>query len=47
MKRVRITLDQVRKIVGDFDKSHGICALVDIENMGFAKMEKQGGIILI
>jgi hypothetical protein len=37
MNRIKITLDQIRKIVDDFDKGHGICALVDVDNMGFCK----------
>ena len=41
MKRVRMTLDQIRAestiYLQTKDSSLGICALVDVENMGFCK----------
>ncbi len=37
MSRRKVTIDEVRKITGEDDKSLGICALVDVENMGFCK----------
>ena len=41
MKRVRMTLDEIRAestyYLETHDKSAGICALVDVENMGFCK----------
>ena len=41
MKRVRMTLDEIRAestyYMETHDKSAGICALVDVENMGFCK----------
>nr|DAP46295.1 MAG TPA: hypothetical protein [Caudoviricetes sp.] len=37
MNRKKVTLDQVRKAVDNFDMSLGIMALVDVENMGFCK----------
>jgi hypothetical protein len=35
--RTKVTLDQVREAVGNYDKELGICALVDVDNMGFCK----------
>ena len=41
MKRVRMTLDEIRAestyYLETHNKSAGICALVDVENMGFCK----------
>jgi hypothetical protein len=41
MKRVRMTIDQIREESTYFQKTHdysaGIMALVDVENMGFCK----------
>lgn len=41
MKRVRMTLDEIRAestyYLETHDNSAGICALVDVENMGFCK----------
>lgn len=35
MKRRKVTIEEVREVAGEFDKLLGICALVDVENMGF------------
>lgn len=35
--RRRVTLDEVRKIVGNDNPDEGILAMVDVENMGFCK----------
>lgn len=37
MSRRKVTLDEVRESTGEYDKTLGICALVDVENMGFCK----------
>lgn len=41
MKRVRMMLEEIRAestyYLETHDKSAGICALVDVENMGFCK----------
>lgn len=37
MFRKKVTLNDVRKATGIEDKKLGICALVDVENMGFCK----------
>lgn len=41
MKRVRMTLDEIRAESGYYQEAHdnsaGICALVDVENMGYCK----------
>lgn len=37
MHRKKVSLEQVRKSVGNFDRTLGIMALVDVENMGFCK----------
>lgn len=41
MKRVRMTLDEIRAESAYYQETHddsaGICALVDVENMGFCK----------
>lgn len=41
MKRVKMTLDQIREESTIYlqigDKTLGICALVDVEDMGFCK----------
>lgn len=41
MKRVKMTIDQIRKestyFLSTQDKSAGICALVDVTNMGYCK----------
>ena len=33
--RRKVTLDEVRKVTGNYNASDGICALVDVENMGW------------
>lgn len=41
MKRIKMTINQIREestyFVETHDMSAGICALVDVENMGFCK----------
>ncbi len=37
MKRKVVTLDEVREYTGDFDPTHGIMAMIDVENMGFCR----------
>ena len=37
MKRKKVTLQEVRNAVGESDINLGICALVDVENMGWCK----------
>ena len=41
MKRRTMTLDEIRNESGYFQETHdmsvGVCALVDVENMGFCK----------
>lgn len=41
MKRRVMTLDEIRNESGYFQETHdtsvGVCALVDVENMGFCK----------
>ena len=32
-----MTLDEVREYTGDFDPTHGIMAMIDVENMGFCR----------
>lgn len=37
MKRRVVTLDEIRQYTGDFDQTHGIMAMIDVENMGFCR----------
>lgn len=37
MKRRKVTLEEIREYVGETDKTLGIMALIDIDNMGFCK----------
>lgn len=37
MKRRKVTLDEVRQFTGNFDRTQGIMAMIDVDNMGFCK----------
>lgn len=37
MSRRKVTLQEVREYTGEFDKSLGIMAIIDVDNMGFCK----------
>lgn len=37
MKRRVVTPDEIRQYTGDFDQTHGIMAMIDVENMGFCR----------
>ena len=37
MKRKKVTLEDVRKYTGDYDETHGILAMIDVDDMGFCK----------